>query len=245
MDGKTAIITGATRGIGKAIAEAMSESCTNIAFTYNSNDEKAKSLASYLESKGCNVMFMKFDIGNYEACNKFIEDVIERFGYIHILVNNAGITKDTALALMKKEDWNAVIETNLTGVFNITKGTVYQMIKQMGGQIVNITSVSGMTGTMYQTNYAASKAGIIGFTKSLAKEVASYNIHVNAVAPGYIDTDMANAMPEKVIKKALKEIPLRRFGRVNEVANFVKFLVEGGASYITGHVFPIDGGLVI
>ena len=245
LDKKTAIITGASRGIGKAIAEELARNGANIAFTYNSNDQKAEELKASIEALGRKCYCKKFDISNFDESVQFVKEVIEHFEKIDVLVNNAGITRDKALALMTKEEWESVIDTNLTGTFNMSRAVIFYLMKQKEGNIINITSVSGISGLSHQTNYSASKAGMIGFTKALAKEVAAYNIRVNAVAPGFIETDMINSMSDKLKEQALKDIPLKRFGKVEEVASFVKFLLDGGSDYITGHVFPIDGGLAI
>jgi 3-oxoacyl-[acyl-carrier protein] reductase len=242
---KVVVVTGATRGIGKAIALELASQGADIAFNYVSNDELAIELETQIQSFGRKVYSKKFNISDFDEVKTFMDEVIEKMGRIDCLVNNAGITRDKALVMMDKEDWNAVIDVNLTGTFNATRCAIFDMIKRKSGQIINITSVSGILGLSRQSNYSASKAGIIGFTKALAKEVADYNIRVNAVAPGYIDTEMAQAIPEKLKEKINKDfIPMKRFGQCEEVAKFVAYLLGGGDSYMTGIIIPIDGGRV-
>lgn len=243
LNEKVAVVTGATRGIGRAIALELAKKGADIAFNYFSSSRLAEELESEIKHLGRKTYAQKVDIGNLDEVSHFMAEVINKLGRIDCLVNNAGVTRDKALAMMEKEEWDIVINTNLTGTFNACRGVIFDMMKRKSGQIINITSVSGMVGLSRQTNYSASKAGIIGFTKALAKEVAEYNIRVNAVAPGYIDTEMAQALPEKVREKIIHDfIPMRRFGVCEEVAGFVGYLLGGGDSYITGMVFPIDGG---
>jgi 3-oxoacyl-[acyl-carrier protein] reductase len=240
---KTAIISGATRGIGRAIAIELAKVGSNISFNFLRSIKDAEDLEKEIRNFGINVKSFQVDIRDYEAVKLWVDETKELFGDIDIVINNAGIIKDRALALMELPDWHEVINTNLDGTFNLTRAAIVTFIKQKSGIIVNITSVSGIIGMSRQTNYAASKAGIIGFTKSLAKEVASYNIRVNAVAPGFIETDMLKDLREDYKSQIIKQIPLGRLGRPEEVAKVVKFLVSDEANYITGQTIVIDGGI--
>lgn len=243
--GKSAIVTGGTRGIGKEIVLMLAREGANVAFTYLKSDDQAKEIAKQVEALGSRCLDLKIDIKDFERCKELIEKVKEVFGGLDILVNNAGITRDKALMFMDKNDWQEVIDTNLTGLFNVTRHAIITFLKQKSGSILNITSVSGVTGMARQVNYAASKAGIIGFTKSLAKETAAYNIRVNALAPGFIDTDMTSGLKEEHKTEVIKRIPLARFGNVSNVADAAKFLLSDKAQFITGQVMIIDGGLSI
>ena len=198
-----------------------------------------------IEKIGVQILAVKGDVANFEDCENFVKQVIERFGQIDVLVNNAGITKDMLLMRMKKEDFEQVIDTNLVGTFNVTKNVVPYMMKARSGRIINISSVVGISGNAGQTNYSASKAGIIGFTKSLAKEIASRNILVNAVAPGFIETNMTDVLKDDVKQEIAKNIPLKRMGTAQDVANVVKFLASDDSSYITGQVINVDGGMLM
>jgi 3-oxoacyl-[acyl-carrier protein] reductase len=240
---KTVIISGATRGIGRAIAIELAKVGSNISFNFLRSIKDAEDLEKEIRNFGINVKSFQVDIRDYEAVKLWVDETKELFGDIDIVINNAGIIKDRALALMELPDWHEVINTNLDGTFNLTRAAIVTFIKQKSGVIVNITSVSGIMGMSRQTNYAASKAGIIGFTKSLAKEVASYNIRVNAVAPGFIETDMLKDLREDYKSQIIKQIPLGRLGRPEEVAKVVKFLVSDEANYITGQTIVIDGGI--
>jgi 3-oxoacyl-[acyl-carrier protein] reductase len=242
---KVAIVTGGARGIGHSIVLALCREGADCAFTYTKNPAAAESLAKEVQSMGRRAAPFQLDVRDFEGTKTFIEEVKKEFGRIDILVNNAGITRDKSLMMMNKEDWSEVIETDLTGVFNTTRACIITFLKQKSGNIVNISSVSGVHPLPGQVNYAAAKAGVIGFTKSLAKEVAPYNIRVNAVAPGFVDTDMTAALSETYKEKAMKMIPLGRFGTSNEVAQAVVFLVSEASRYITGQVIQIDGGLGI
>ena len=242
---KCALITGATRGIGKQIAITLAKQGYNIALNYRKENEELENTKKEIEEIGVQVIAVKGDVANFEDCENFVKQVIERFGQIDVLVNNAGITKDMLLMRMKKEDFEQVIDTNLVGTFNMTKNVISYMTKQKEGRIINISSVVGISGNAGQTNYAASKAGIIGFTKSLAKEVASRNILVNAVAPGFIETKMTDVLKEEIKEEINKTIPLKRMGTAEDVANVVKFLSSEDSSYITGQVIQVDGGMLM
>ncbi len=242
---KYALITGATRGIGKQIAITLAKQGYNIALNYRKENEELENTKKEIEEIGVQVLAVKGDVANFEECENFVKQVIERFGQIDVLVNNAGITKDMLLMRMKKEDFEQVIDTNLVGTFNVTKNVVPYMMKARSGRIINISSVVGISGNAGQTNYSASKAGIIGFTKSLAKEIASRNILVNAVAPGFIETNMTDVLKDDVKQEIAKNIPLKRMGTAQDVANVVKFLASDDSSYITGQVINVDGGMLM
>lgn len=242
---KCALITGATRGIGKQIAITLAKQGYNIALNYRKENEELENTKKEIEEIGVQVLAVKGDVANFENCESFVKQVIERFGQIDVLVNNAGITKDMLLMRMKKEDFEQVIDTNLVGTFNVTKNVVTYMMKARSGRIINISSVVGISGNAGQTNYSASKAGIIGFTKSLAKEIASRNILVNAVAPGFIETNMTDVLKDDVKQEIAKNIPLKRMGTAQDVANVVKFLASDDSSYITGQVINVDGGMLM
>lgn len=241
----TALITGATRGIGKAIAIKLSREGYNIAINYRKEDEKLNDLKKEIEANNVKCELVQGDVSNFEDAERFVKEVVEKLGSIEVLVNNAGITKDMLLMRMKKEDFEQVIDTNLVGTFNVTKNVINYMMKARKGNIVNISSVVGISGNAGQTNYSASKAGIIGFTKSLAKEVASRNIRVNAVAPGFIETSMTDVLKDDIKEEISKNIPLRRMGTAEDVANAVNFLVSENSSYITGQVIQVDGGMLM
>ena len=242
---KVALITGATRGIGKQIALELASQGYNIALNYRKQNEELEALKKEIESQNVKCLTVYGDVSNYEDVEKFIKEIIKEFGKIDVLVNNAGITKDMLLMRMKKEDFESVIDVNLIGTFNVTKNVIPYMMKARNGKIVNISSVVGISGYDGQTNYSASKAGIIGFTKSLAKEVASRNINVNAIAPGFIKTDMTDVLKEEVKEEISKTIPLKRMGEAKDVANLEKFLVSEESNYITGQVINVDGGMLM
>lgn len=241
---KVAMITGATRGIGKQIALTLANEGYNIVLNYRTENDELKQLKNEIESKKVKCLTVQGDVTNFEDCKQMIESAIKEFGKIDVLVNNAGITKDMLLARMKEEDFKQVIDVNLVGTFNMTKNVISYMMKARNGKIINISSVVGIAGNAGQTNYSASKAGIIGFTKSLAKEVASRNILVNAVAPGFIETNMTDVLKQEVKDEIAKNIPLKRMGTPQDVANVVKFLASQDSSYITGQVISVDGGMI-
>ena len=241
---KVAMITGATRGIGKQIALTLANEGFNIVLNYRTENDELKQLKNEIESKKVKCLTVQGDVTNFEDCKQMIESAIKEFGKIDVLVNNAGITKDMLLARMKEEDFKQVIDVNLVGTFNMTKNVISYMMKARNGKIINISSVVGIAGNAGQTNYSASKAGIIGFTKSLAKEVASRNILVNAVAPGFIETNMTDVLKQEVKDEIAKNIPLKRMGTPQDVANVVKFLASQDSSYITGQVISVDGGMI-
>ena len=242
---KVALVTGATRGIGKAIALELADNGYDIVLNYRNANDELKQKKKEIEEKNVNCFLVYGDISKFEDCENIAKQAMEEFGRIDVLVNNAGITRDGLIMRMKKEDFESVIDTNLTGTFNMTRNVVPFMIKQKNGRIINLSSVVGITGNAGQTNYSASKAGVIGFTKSLAKEVASRNILVNAIAPGFIETDMTKVLSDNVKEAILNQIPLKRMGEAKEVAKLVKFLVSDDSKYITGQVINVDGGMVM
>ncbi len=242
---KVALITGGTRGIGKQIAFTLAKEGYHIALNYRKENEELESTIKEIKENKVDCLAVKGDVSSFEDCEEFVKQVIEKFGKIDVLVNNAGITKDMLLMRMKKEDFEQVIDVNLIGTFNVTKNVITHMLKVRSGRIINISSVVGLSGNAGQTNYAASKAGIIGFTKSLAKEVASRGILVNAVAPGFIETSMTEVLKEEVKEEIAKSIPLKRMGTSQDVANVVKFLASEDSSYVTGQVLQVDGGMLM
>lgn len=244
--GRSAIVTGGTRGIGKAIVLELARRGANVAFNYSKSADEAEALKSEVEKLGVKAHAAQCDVANTEAAAEFVKTVVAEFGTIDYLVNNAGITRDQLILRMKEEDWDAVIDTNLKGAWNFSKAVLRPMMKnENGGSILNISSISGVVGMLGQSNYSASKAGMIGLTKSLAKEVASRNITVNALALGLIETDMAAEMNEEYREKILANIPLGRLGNVHEVAQIACFLLSPAAAYITGEVLQADGGVAI
>ena len=245
LQNKIALVTGGTRGIGKAIVVALAEAGANVAFTYRSSKESADAIAADLQAKGKRAVGYQSDASDFNQANEIVQKVIQEFGRIDILVNNAGITKDGLLMRMSESDWDAVITTNLKSVFSFTKAACRQMMSQQAGKIINISSIVGITGNAGQANYASSKAGVIGFTKSIAKELASRNIQVNVVAPGFIETDMTGKLNEKQKEAILAMIPLKRIAKPEEVAGVVRFLASPDADYITGQVLCVDGGMVM
>lgn len=244
LENKVAIITGGSRGIGEAIVLKLAESGANIAFTYVSSDEKAKSLEEKIKKSGVNAKAYKSNAGIYEDCELMVNDVIKEFGTVNICVNNAGISKDNLLLRMTPEQWDEVMITNLKSVFNMTKQVIRPMMKLKKGSIINMSSIIGMRGNAGQSSYAASKAGIIGFTKSIAAELGSRNVRCNAIAPGFVETDMTNYLKEgEAAKSFLDKIPLGRFGSAEEIANVTLFLASDLSSYVTGQVISTCGGL--
>lgn len=242
---KVALITGATRGIGKQIAITLAKEGYDIALNYRKENEELKSIKEEIRENNVECLAVQGDVSIFEECEQLVKQVIDKFGKIDVLVNNAGITKDMLLMRMKKEDFEQVIDVNLIGTFNVTKNAINPMLKARSGRIINISSVVGVSGNAGQTNYAASKAGIIGFTKSLAKEVASRGILVNVVAPGFIETSMTEILKDEVKEEIAKNIPLKRMGEAQDVANVVKFLASEDSSYITGQVLHVDGGMLM
>jgi 3-oxoacyl-[acyl-carrier protein] reductase len=242
---KVAIVTGGTRGIGRDIVLMLVKEGAKVVFTYAKSAQEAEMLTQEVELLGAKALGLQVDVRDFEKTKELIEKTKSSFGALDILVNNAGIARDKALMLMTRDDWLEVIDTNLNGLFNVTRNAIVTFLKQKSGNIVNITSVSGIIGLARQTNYAASKAGIIGFTRSLAREVSPYGIRVNAVAPGFIETDMLSGLKEEFKTKMIEHIPLARFGKVTDVSAAVRFLLSDASSYITGQVVVVDGGLAI
>jgi 3-oxoacyl-[acyl-carrier protein] reductase len=244
LENKVAIVTGATRGIGKAIAEVFADNGADVIFTYVSSDDKAMALEADLLSKGIRAKGYKFDVSDFSLCETIVADIAKDFGRIDIVVNNAGITRDTLLMRMSEEQWDQVMTTNLKSVFNMTKAVQRSMLKQRSGSIINMSSVVGVKGNAGQTNYAASKAGILGFTKSVALELGSRTIRCNAIAPGFIETEMTGALDEAMVQSWRDAIPLKRGGTPEDVANLALFLASDMSSYITGQVLNVDGGML-
>jgi 3-oxoacyl-[acyl-carrier protein] reductase len=240
---RVAIVTGATRGIGRAIAVQLATDGFNIVVNYRGDEEPAKALVDELQSHDVEARAIRADITNADEVAGLIEGTIAAFGKLDVLINNAGITRDMLLMRMSEEDWDAVLTTNLKGAFLCSKAAIRPMIRQRSGSIVNLTSVIGLVGNAGQANYAAAKAGLVGFTKSLAKEVGSRGITVNAVAPGFIETRLTDVLSDEIKELSIKQIPLGRFGTPEDVAEAVSFLVSPAARYITGHTLSVDGGL--
>lgn len=240
---KCAIVTGAGRGIGKAIALKLASLGANLVINYRNSENEAKALVEEIEALGAKAVMVKADVSSFEEAEKLVKTAVEQFGKVDILVNNAGITKDTLLLRMKESDFDSVININLKGTFNCIKHCTQVMLKQKSGKIINISSVVGISGNAGQANYAASKAGIIGLTKSVAKELGSRGINVNAVAPGFIETDMTEVLSDKIKTSLLDNIPLKHLGKASDVANLVAFLCSEDSSYITGQVISVDGGM--
>ena len=245
LNNKTALITGGSKGIGKDIVKKFINSNCNVAFTYLSSDEEAEKIEKEFGRNNLKIKKYKSDASNFEASSKLVEDVIKDFGGFDILINNAGITKDNLILRMDQDAWKKVIDINLNSCFNLTKCSVREFIKKKEGVIINISSIVGVKGNAGQSNYAASKAGINGFTKSIALELASRNIRCNAIAPGFIETDMTNSLTEDQQKAIIDKIPVRRYGQVTDVANLVAFLVSEAGNYITGQTINVNGGLLV
>lgn len=243
LDGKVALVTGATRGIGRAIALAFADQGAKVAFTYRSSAQHAESLEAEIKAKGGEAVGFQADAANFDSTQEVVKAIQERFERIDVVVNNAGITQDTLLLRMSEDQFNSVVQTNLNSVFNTTKAVLRNMLKQRSGSFINISSVVGIQGNAGQANYAASKAGIIGFTKSVAKEIGSRGIRANVVAPGFIKTEMTADLPEKELENWLQNIPLKRAGEVQDVANLCVFLASDMSTYITGQVLSVDGGM--
>ena len=245
LENKIALITGASRGIGREIAKKFAEQGANIAFTYLSSIEKGQALEAELAAYGVKAKGYRSDASDYNAAEQLVVDVVADFGTLDIVVNNAGITRDTLLMRMSEDQWDEVLRVNLKSVFNLTKAATKPMMRAKQGSIINVTSVVGLMGNAGQSNYAASKAGIIGFTKSIAKELGSRNIRSNAIAPGFIETEMTGELNEKALEDWLKNIPLKRAGQGDEVANACVFLASDMSKYITGQVLQVDGGMLM
>ena len=245
LNGKVVLITGASRGIGKAIAEECINHGATVAFTYLSSDEKAKALEKELTANGGVAKGFKSDASKYDDAQTLVDQVIEEFGTIDVLVNNAGITRDSLLMRMSEEQWDEVMNTNLKSAFNLTKAVQRPMLKARKGSIINMSSVVGVSGNAGQSNYAASKAGLIGFTKSIAQELGSRNIRCNAIAPGFIETEMTDALDQKVVDEWRTSIPLKRGGTPKDVANLTVFLGSDMSNYITGQTINVCGGMLM
>lgn len=245
LTNKTAVVTGASRGIGRSIAIDLAKSGANVVVNYSGNEAKANEVVDEIKALGQQAFAVKADVSNAEEVQSMMKQAIDTFGSIDILVNNAGITKDNLLMRMKENEWDDVININLKGVFNCTKAVTRQMMKQRNGRIINLASVVGVCGNPGQANYVAAKAGVIGLTKTTAKELATRHITVNAVAPGFISTDMTDKLDENVQTEMLKQIPLARFGAPEDISNVVVFLASEGAGYITGQTIQVDGGMVM
>lgn len=245
LNGKIAVVTGASRGIGKAIAMKFAQLGATVVINYNGSAQKAEEVKQSIIADGGRAVIKQCNVADYDACEAFIKEVIDQFGRIDILVNNAGITKDGLIMRMSEEDFTNVVDVNLKGTFHCIRFASRQMMKQRSGRIINMSSVVGISGNAGQINYAASKAGVIGMTKSAAKELASRGITVNAIAPGYIETDMTSVLSDKVKEETMKQIPLGRLGQTGDIAAAAAFLASDEAGYITGQVLAVDGGMAI
>lgn len=243
LKNKIALITGAGRGIGRAIAIALAKEGAEVVINYNGSEERAKEVKQTIEENGGKASIYKCNVSDFTACEAMIKDIVKEYGHLDILVNNAGITKDGLIMKMKEEDFDSVLNVNLKGTFNTIRHSARQMLKQRSGKIINISSVSGILGNVGQANYAASKAGVIGLTKTMARELGSRGITVNAIAPGFVDTGMTEVLSEEIRENACKQIILGRFGKPEDIANTAVFLASDKADYITGQVISVDGGM--
>lgn len=243
LKNKIALITGAGRGIGRAIAIALAKESAEVVINYNGSEERAKEVKQTIEENGGKASIYKCNVSDFVACEAMIQDIVKEYGHLDILVNNAGITKDGLIMKMKEEDFDSVLNVNLKGTFNTIRHSARQMLKQRSGKIINISSVSGILGNVGQANYAASKAGVIGLTKTMARELGSRGITVNAIAPGFVDTEMTEVLSEEIRENACKQIILGRFGKPEDIANTAVFLASDKADYITGQVISVDGGM--
>ena len=243
LENKIALVTGAGRGIGRAIAIAFAEEGAEVVINYNGSEERAKEVKQTIEENGGKASIYKCNVSDFTACEAMIKDIVKEYGHLDILVNNAGITKDGLIMKMKEEDFDSVLNVNLKGTFNTIRHSARQMLKQRSGKIINISSVSGILGNVGQANYAASKAGVIGLTKTMARELGSRGITVNAIAPGFVDTEMTEVLSEEIRENACKQIILGRFGKPEDIANTAVFLASDKADYITGQVISVDGGM--
>jgi 3-oxoacyl-[acyl-carrier protein] reductase len=243
LKNKIALITGAGRGIGRAIAIALAKEGAEVVINYNGSEERAKEVKQTIEENGGKASIYKCNVSDFATCEAMIKDIVKEYGHLDILVNNAGITKDGLIMKMKEEDFDSVLNVNLKGTFNTIRHSARQMLKQRSGKIINISSVSGILGNVGQANYAASKAGVIGLTKTMARELGSRGITVNAIAPGFVDTEMTEVLSEEIRENACKQIILGRFGKPEDIANTAVFLASDKADYITGQVISVDGGM--
>lgn len=243
LKNKIALITGAGRGIGRAIAIALAKEGAEVVINYNGSEERAKEVKQTIEENGGKASIYKCNVSDFVACEAMIKDIVKEYGHLDILVNNAGITKDGLIMKMKEEDFDSVLNVNLKGTFNTIRHSARQMLKQRSGKIINISSASGILGNVGQANYAASKAGVIGLTKTMARELGSRGITVNAIAPGFVDTEMTEVLSEEIRENACKQIILGRFGKPEDIANTAVFLASDKADYITGQVISVDGGM--
>ena len=243
LENKVALVTGAGRGIGRAIAIALAKEGAEVVVNYNGSEERAKEVKQTIEENGGKASIYKCNVSDFEACEAMIKDIVKEHGRLDILINNAGITKDGLIMKMKEEDFDSVLNVNLKGTFNTIRHSARQMLRQKSGKIINISSVSGILGNAGQANYAASKAGVIGLTKTMARELGSRGITVNAIAPGFVDTEMTEVLSEEIRENACRQIILGRFGKPEDIANVAVFLASDKADYITGQVISVDGGM--